>query len=442
MKKIVFLILMFILNISIVRGEVFYGEYKEIDTPLPISDLVKVNSYKVYNTFNYELIDKGYLSDNDLYIKDENDYKYEFVENINNPDNEMISLNINNLLVDNINILNINNKSKIYEIEVYNKGVKIDYNYNTLHINNKVFINNNDFRSFSESLFYQAKINLLFTEQYNLNDLTLVIYSINEDLDNKMTISVGDNNYPLILNKYVTYIKFSNESSEKYGTYKKYYKYYENKYNVLNEYKTIGDNLILDDYKIINDYFIRDKLELVDDIIIKRRDYNIKDYILYESGNTNILCNIDINNNGIYSCRFKLNDIDVNKDIIVDINKDDNESNYLNNNEVKKEDIKLENVNNKVSNKEIKKNYKSDNNLTIKSVDKEDEVKTSIIKENIMKDDEVSPYKTTTKLKEKKEIKYNKKKLIKIVILFIYIIIVVLSVIKKKKKFCRKGIKK
>ncbi len=142
------------------------------------------------------------------------------------------------------------------------------------------------------------------------------------------------------------------------------------------------DNLNNDEYLIIKDiYFKRDKLVLKDNIEINNSNTKIIDFIEYSSGIVMLDCNVKYNTNGLYYCIFKLNDIVVKKDVLVNID------NYI----------------------------KQENNIIKLSSNK-------VVK---------------TKIKNNNYIKY-----IKIIIFIILISVdIVLMIKKKKKKFCRNSLK-
>lgn len=75
MKKIILFLLLLNISRVIVSAETIYGEYYKVDSVSNyIEDEIKVESYNVYNTYRLEYEDMGYIEDNDLYIKDKNDY--------------------------------------------------------------------------------------------------------------------------------------------------------------------------------------------------------------------------------------------------------------------------------------------------------------------------------------------------------------------------------
>ena len=74
MKKIILLLILFFITIN-VKAETIYGQYYKVNSlnnePL---DEVKIERYKIFNTFETIYKDLGYLEENNIYIKDENDY--------------------------------------------------------------------------------------------------------------------------------------------------------------------------------------------------------------------------------------------------------------------------------------------------------------------------------------------------------------------------------
>ena len=105
MKKILFIVVcLFIFNLQI-YAETYYGDYYLVGhEEMDLSDVVKKEEIKLYNTYKLEKIDMGYMLENDLYNKDLNDFKEEFVFNdiYNKDTEEEVSLNVINEEVDKI----------------------------------------------------------------------------------------------------------------------------------------------------------------------------------------------------------------------------------------------------------------------------------------------------------------------------------------------------
>ena len=188
MKKILLIIILSCLYIN-VKAETIYGDYFKVENIDGVdSDLIKVDSYKLYNTYNLEYIDMGYLEENDLYIKDESDYIFRenIVEKVTEYD-EMINVNTYTVHKRNIYFSELSNNLKIYEIEVLKNGEKVDNykiyynkNYEVLDINN---INDEDYDTYflnttNSKNFYIA---ISFDRTINLNEIEIIVYTKKDD---------------------------------------------------------------------------------------------------------------------------------------------------------------------------------------------------------------------------------------------------------------------
>lgn len=337
MKKI--LILFIILLSSYIRkvnAEVIYGNYYKVDTIKEEQvDEIRINSYKLYNTYKIEYEDLGYIEENDLYIKDLNDYIYEekLCDNINNS-TEYATVNLSKINKEKLalTIGNINLGAKINEIEVYYKGEKVNYeigneeDFNKFGLNIDKIYDNNLETFYSHNVSYLS-IYIKFIEKYNLEDIQLIIHT---DGNNKIGFLFYYDNRPQIIlnnNDITKHIISFNITDDNVGNveylYKKnikLYKHYKENFIKENVYVKEGDNLILGDYIEINEYYKRDKLVLNDNLIIDSKDKLVENFIEYSSDNVNVLCNIDYQINGVYKCNFILNDINIEKDIFVNIN--------------------------------------------------------------------------------------------------------------------------
>lgn len=412
----------FLINVN---AETIYGEYYRVDELNNVfSDELKIESYKVYNTYHLEYEDMGYLLDNIIYIKDENDYIEE----------DLIS---DNCLEDNLNYIDIytsimktkkitlselKKSLKIREIEIYYKDIQLNYEINDLEYFDQNILKLND-GNFDD--FYRHNspryIELVLDDVYEMKDLSIVIYGdINTEtkfklyLDKIVQIDLNKN----IDNRYI--IKFRNDINDdeiKYSCLNKIRKYRYYKENIIldNNYVLDGDNLLLDDFKIINNYYKRDKLVLNNELVIDNKNKLIDDFIEYSSGEVFTDCNIDYDLNGKYNCLFKLNDIEVEKEVLVNIEDELVENVVRNNNEISS--IYLNETN---SYNSEDTNIKNINNLKENTNTKKEE-KEAIVKKEII---------TTTLLKDKdsKEInnfEYNILFRI-LIILFSFIILVIL----------------
>ena len=421
MKKII-LILSLILITKNVNAETYYGNYYKVEQlENEQIDEMKIETYKIYNTYEIIYKDLGYLEENELYIKDENDYLENIInttrENINSEEYitiSTLSLNRNTIFFGNIDI-----NFKISEIEIYYKDQKIDYEINNEHLYKNIEnIKDNNFNSFFENTRLNNNLVLKLKEFYPSKDLKVIIYTEeNSPFTFKMYV---DNKVPIETNNSKKHIiTFNNDTSSiealyEYKEIKKLYKYYYKQQNIKNIYVQNGENLLLDDYKTVNKFYKRDKLVLSDNLIINNKEQDINSFILYSSNQVTTNHNIDYTKNGIYKCEFILNDIKITKDIIVDINESEVTP-------IIKKDKKKKQINNK-----------SNNNIELNKAIKKEKTKTTskIIKKTteINKTSQVKT-KNITHVKIKFDIRF-----IKIIILIIFIILEIIIIYKKKKR--------
>lgn len=425
MKKIIFIITIFLI-VKNVNAETIYGEYYKVaslnNEPM---DEIKIDTYKIYNTYDFAYKDLGYLEENNEYIKDENDYieKEIVATNIENAD-EYITVRTSLLDRNYIILKNISKNLKIYEIEVYYNDEKIEYsisNNNQFSQTNSNNINNIKDEDFNTYYIYtQPRIDLMigFKEMYKLKDLKVIIH-IEENSLSSFILYLENKTFIKLNNNKKHTITFSNEEIQdvtySYKETIKLYKYYEKYLLKKDIYVKDGENLLLEDYKIINDYYKRDKLILKDNLIINSKDTNVNSFISYSSNEVIINNNIDNTKNGTYKCIFILNDIKIEKDVIVELEKNNLTSNINNQNSIK-------------LNKEKDLNKKT--YISKKTKTKSQKLKTTTTTQKINKKV------TTTNIVNKiyKKTKRRKSKILKIIILILFMVIEIILLLKKKKR--------
>ena len=408
MKKII-LFISLILFIKSVDAETFYGEYYKVDEiyndPL---DEIKIEENKLYNTYKINYRDLGYLEENDIYIKDENDYIEQIInsseEDINS--DEYITISTLSLERNTIFLGEVSNNFKVSEIEVYYKGEKINYEINNEHLYKDIEkIKDNNLTTFYENNRLNNNLVLNLKEFYPSIDLKVIIYTEENSfmsfklyIDNKIPIELGKNKKHIInfIND-----KSSIDAEYNYLLNKKVYRYYEEEKIPQNIYVKDGENILLDDYIIESVYYRRDKLILNDNLVITNEKQDINDFIEYSNGDIILNNNIDYTKNGIYQCEFILNNLKVEKDIVVDI-KD------------KVETIK--------SNNKITKNIKLRKDNGIKSLEK---TTTKLIKNNTL-----NLRNETTKEVEKGV----KKSYVRFILIILFFILKIIIIYKKKKR--------
>ena len=296
-----------------------------------------------------ERIDLGYLSENDTYIKEDNDY-------IDIEKDEFIEIHTNYSEISNINFSILPINLKLYELEVYYKDELIKY---TPRVNYYVFkserLYDNDLETYYTHGNAQSFFVLYLDKSYSVNDLKIKIYTKKQDdsiFDLEIARRVKLNNS---IDRWhiITFIN-DNRSDINYriDTERKYRYYMEEEIKIDNN---IDDNLIQEDFININlesqDTFINEEVIKEDNISECNEEYidnqnydsllsNEYDYYVEEY---NDVLNIDY--------------LDKNEDII-DEQLDDllfNSENIkiLNNNEEKYKEISNNNEKNKNNNKVI-----------------------------------------------------------------------------------------
>ena len=131
MKKILIIFcLIYCISSKKVIAETIFGEYKSVDNlSKEKSDEIKIETYKLYNTYSVYYEDMGYMKENPEYVIDKKDYIYEEIitKDYENSD-EYITINIDYLnKKKTLIILSDFFNLKIYELEITNKGEKINY---------------------------------------------------------------------------------------------------------------------------------------------------------------------------------------------------------------------------------------------------------------------------------------------------------------------------
>ena len=443
-KKIIFFIVLLFIFYKNVYGETYYGEYREvIEIGDYKNDEIKIDSYKLYNTYNLEYIDMGYMLENYEYIKDGTDFKEELINvDINEYSDEYINNKINNNVTTYINILNKSTNSiKINELEIYADGYKRSFGY----IGEKVDIS----ALYDDDLntYYEINANELFRINiyisYLIRDIKIIIHTKDEN-NYPLKLTLRNNDYDILLNnnnhnKHI--ITFNSElESYEYKAMKTLYRYFKEEKVKLNNYVKEGENILEEDYIIYNDFYVRDKLVLKDNLIINHSNMDVFDLIEYSTNNVKINCDINYKVNGTYKCEFIVSDIKVIKDITINIPSEKNNfteeikesnENLYNNENISNKINKVENV------KDKDKNTYKKNRATI-VIDNETEKE---ITKKISKEKE-TPKKTNSNIIDEKKSKVNVNKekdknltnIVKIVIFINVILIEFILFIKKRKR--------
>lgn len=487
MKKVlVVIVLSFCIFVKNTYAETFYGEYHKVDNIEGLNeDEIKKDSYKMYNSYELEYEDMGYLEDNEEYIKDENDYIEEknIVDFVGNGD-EYIKINTTVSGNRKITFNKFSDNLKIYEIEIYIGDEKLEYeisnktlfeSYGQMDIGN---INDGDYNTFylNNSSLNDLHIVLKFNKVYNFKEMKIIVYT-EEWEDGKFTLllerykhivlnNTVDRKHVITFNVVDTYV---DDVEYSYMNIVKKYKYYKEDKKLLNNYIRDGVNIILDDYKVVDEYYRRDKLILSDNLVIKSIEDNLDNFILYSSRNVEKDCDINYDINGEYKCNFILNDIKVEKKVVVDIKennailKDETNTYFyesINDKEVyiddeikveNKENVENEVIDNKKDNVEIIGIYEVKNSELVNKnentysnkyeknnglIQKETVKKISNLKDDIKHNIEEITLEKVIKKENNNNIKSRKDnyRINKIIIFVVVFLLEILFIIKKKKR--------
>lgn len=460
MKKIFILLSLFMFIFIIeVKAETFYSDYYKVETIDGLKeDEVSVETFKLYNTYKIEYEDLGYIEENNKFIKDEKDYILKDIETDSSSGDEYININLNHIdqFKTGIKFNIVTTNTKFSEIEIYNNDEKLMYETTDLHDISNLYDNNLD--TYYEHQNTLQNIRFGFFNRCNLEEIKFVIYTKANSINTKFFLYTDPRIYINLDNsvdrKHIITFKIDDSNVSKvdysYIDKIKLFRHYKKNEIVLNEFVIGGENIILDDYKIENVYYKRDKIILNDELIINNRNIKVEDFIEYSNGEVTIDCNLDYYTNGIYKCNFNLNDLNIEKNIVVDINENvefnkeiiiDNISKEIENiavqnisvdNELKdNKNIVAYNINDDVSKNFVRK-YNAYSKLNVNKKQKED-----------FTDKHNDREKYTNKPEEKILLnnKKNKNKLKLYFEIIFFIIIILLGIIKIIRIYCRKGLK-
>jgi len=211
MKNIfVVIVVIFSIFVKCANAESIYGGYYRVDTlNVQNVDEIKINSYKLYNTYRIEYDDLGYIEENDEYIKDENDFIYgEKISDKNSGSDEYIVVNLSDANKEKLGFKmgNISYGLMIYELEIFHKGEKVEYVVGNksefvkydLNIDN---ISDNDLDTYYSHDINHLYIHIKFLEKYNMEDIEIVIHT--KESNDKSFLFYYDNRPKVVLHNNV-----------------------------------------------------------------------------------------------------------------------------------------------------------------------------------------------------------------------------------------------
>lgn len=439
MKKIIFIILLFIL-IPKVNASTYYSDYvvdnDYISDFITETDQIKIDLEKEVYQYYKENIRYEYLEDSS-YEKTGNskDIMTPWVDDINlidasKPyDTEYKYYHPKTKEYQHLIFKNNGNQEKIKYIKIYDmKKNVIEFNMENItlyHGDRYIFVINNLDMAF-------VTLELEFENSSSEIDMEIYLSEDKDILNNGQFIDIIDTN-KVYINDFTKYdISNGNEMVLEHTRFLPsniiyYITYYRNNYK-LYEYKIIdkeyieeyGDNsndeylVDINKTKKLYKYKRRDKVTIKDDLNIDSKDIKLTDFIEFSSidlNNIKITSNVNYNKNGIYEINYLLPFKTVTKEIKVNI-----ESNYI--------DLINEQRNyiNDLSNSTMESNYAVDKkNLEIKETILEEENKVNELTELLN-----TCYKEKKELLDQKEILKTEKKVKQQSFSYIYILLLLI----------------
>lgn len=289
MKRIFKIILFLLLFIpSNTYANYIYGDYQEYkmntDELLEESDVLKREEILLYNTYEKVKNDLGYQEVCENY--DDTDFKEETIFSKEKIDGSVgyQPVLINSNRITSLQIYDYKERKKIYELNIYYDGNKIDYDLLTDYQEKFELFRDNNLETYTE-LYGNDYININFHESYDPSKILIEI--IGDEMFSHLIVFY--NNAESFQGKFTgNYIYFVdkeeyNRLSKEYGNYNLQYTVYSHT-NVLNhyrkqikkyhcfqeeivpknEYVQTGDNILLNDYIKRYNYYIRTKQEISD----------------------------------------------------------------------------------------------------------------------------------------------------------------------------------
>jgi len=190
MKKLVLLFIVFFVCFNFVNADTFYGQFRLVEEINNYrDDMLKIETYKLYNTYEKEYLDMGYMIENDKYLIDENDSKVEYVNVLENDvGDEYITVKVDNNKTIYINFSELDPKMKIYELELFYKGSKNYYEFYELPNDDLKKIRDGDLNTYLDcSILDNFKLNLF--DAYVLSDIKMILHTnSNEDYIFKLSV--------------------------------------------------------------------------------------------------------------------------------------------------------------------------------------------------------------------------------------------------------------
>lgn len=377
MKKILWLIFLSFLIVTNVDAKVYYSDYSDFSQfqeeevfPSDTVDVIKENMYLWYKNVNklgdYKLYNNVDSFSNDCYMTEFTDWSNQKIDNVGYNYEERNAYYYT--MATGIRYIHLYNLQGSYgsfripelDIQYKNKSIKYtytcngclegfdDYIHNGIYEENKSYISNGGsliidlgkeyplhlidvifyifdlgdsdktytigYSTDKENLLYYKQYVLQFSDEYwsnavkrfhNSDEIDDSIWKYNETY-------VGLRNNDFVINK---------ESIKQYRYQEKWCKVYET-FKEYSEYskEPIEDYIyrVDDSLKCFYSYRVRDKLEL-DIKEITSKDFNLNDFIL--TSTDEVLINDDINwyKNGIYNVSFKLNNINVKEEVVLNV---------------------------------------------------------------------------------------------------------------------------
>lgn len=377
MKKILWLIFLSFLIVTNVDAKVYYSDYSDFSQfqeeevfPSDTVDVIKEKMYLWYKTVNklgdYKLYNNVDSFSNDCYMTEFTDWSNQKIDNAGYNYEERNAYYYT--MAKGIRYIHLYNLQGSYgsfripelDIQYKDKSIKYTYTCNGClegfddYINNGIYEENESYIANGGSLiidlgkeypfhlidviFYifdlgnsdktytigysTDKENLLYYKQYVLQfsdeywSNAVKRFHNSDEIDDSIwkynETYVGLRNNDFVINK---------ESIKQYRYQEKWCKVYE-PFKEYSEYskEPIEDYIyrVDDSLKYFYSYRVRDKLEL-DIKEITSKDFNLNDFIVTSTDEVLISDNINWDKNGIYNVSFKLNNINVKEEVVLNV---------------------------------------------------------------------------------------------------------------------------
>ena len=341
MKRLWLLVLTIIPFVNVHAISTYYSDYRDykIGTTevFELNDLLKVEEYKVYNTQVEIEHDDGYVPESSCQFKyeDEPYATYTVGPRSDRSKKWYQSLESQGGYINKITFYNMT-PNTITELRIFNNSKQVSVTSDTSNVVDENKKTKEDFVQYQTYTFMFDPIPIKdfmikTVADDKLNGIITFYYKNNEVLKRKVLADVIDFKDREYINEiipivgYLVGTEYANSYEKDYVTY--YHCYSKPKvstgiYKRIEEVDNKKEYIDIDDYKELHDYYIRDKVK-ISDKQITTSNFDLKDLVTYSTvENFAVVSNIDYSKNGTYIVDFIFNnDFIVEKDVKVNITK-------------------------------------------------------------------------------------------------------------------------